>query len=748
MTRTGQPTRAPRTARPTRKTRPVGPALLEPLEPRALLTNFVGVGGAFQFDPTDNTTFALAASFSGSIDAAGGASTVYRIADINGPANAQGLPNRHLSFVGRGRLLADRTDGLLGQAESALATQFLSSRGYPVGWQILDYGHDGNWGELDFFVETATGASQADVQGHWVFSHITIDNQGGAIVALDGTADISGSTISWNASSISGGASWTSTIQSVSPSGFIQTSDGRTLSLSGDGSEMLISDLIRREGLESFGLAVRETAAGTLASLAGGYRVGLARPGNATGNELPLIYDHYYLNLKADGTFAADELGAYDLGQVTPVFDGTWTVSGSTITLTDAATGELTTFTAGAGTELLLTGFHTAAGDLPATGVATRDTPQGATLENTTVVYSIPHIDIYNRSFVYELRSDGAWRVYDLSAEAGVPVFNGNPVTWTDPADGLTYAAGATSEGLILLRGAHDGTWTLRNLTTEISGAGSVATALRVMIAPSGQVNLVGLDDSGHLLRFFQTGGANAGGLAQWGFEDIYTVELAPNGETAPVFAGELVSYATSWGGLNVGGLDASGNIWSVWWAPDQTHWHSTNLSEALGAAPIVGGLTVYLTPWQGINIGGIDNQGNLIVTWWVPGFGGEWKSNNLTAETGGPTLDATSVTSYVSSWGGLNVAALDPTSGEVKVYWWSPERTGLPTEWATTSLSQTVGSPIMPPSTDLIGTAAPDGSLNVTGVNQNGDLLRYFWQPGFGGDWEVENLSATAVAI
>ena len=80
--------------------------------------------------------------------------------------------------------------------------------------------------------------------------------------------------------------------------------------------------------------------------------------------------------------------------------------------------------------------------------------------------------------------------------------------------------------------------------------------------------------------------------------------------------------------------------------------------------------LSVYLTSWGGINIvGGAD----LGVYWWAPALGGEWRFNELTdAATGGPALIAETVTSYVTPWGGLNVAGLDQ-AGRLWVYWWSP---------------------------------------------------------------------------
>ncbi len=89
-----------------------------------------------------------------------------------------------------------------------------------------------------------------------------------------------------------------------------------------------------------------------------------------------------------------------------------------------------------------------------------------------------------------------------------------------------------------------------------------------------------------------------------------------------------------------------------MWWAPGRPRWSVSDLSAVSGAGPIVGNLAVYLTPWDGINLAGLDENGDLQVTWWVPSFGGDWETSNLTDLTGGPTFVTGSVTTYVSDWG------------------------------------------------------------------------------------------------
>ena len=151
----------------------------------------------------------------------------------------------------------------------------------------------------------------------------------------------------------------------------------------------------------------------------------------------------------------------------------------------------------------------------------------------------------------------------------------------------------------------------------------------------------------------------------------------------------------------------------------------------------------MYLTSWQGINIAGMDADGELQVTWWVPSFEGTWAQSSITELTGGPSLDPATVTSYVSTWDGLNVAGIDPATGDLTVYWWSPERTEA--GWAVSSLSDALpnGSPAVV-SGPLDGIAPRDGSLNVFGRGASNEFIRVFWTPA-SGVWAADNLSASA---
>lgn len=338
---------------------------------------------------------------------------------------------------------------------------------------------------------------------------------------------------------------------------------------------------------------------------------------------------------------------------------------------------------------------------------------------------------------LFQQSAGGVWGGVQLVAASGSPTVDGQIVTWIDPKDGRTYAASRSNSGLLLYTNISGGIWTYRNLTVEIAGSEIPAefSSLAALVGTDEIVRLAALLTNGDLVVFEQTGAGPSGGYG-WSYANI-GADLRTQGQSMPVFIGELTSYVTSWNGLNVAGLDASGDIRVVWWAPGLPLWQTSNLSDITGAPAISGGLSAYLTPWDGINLSGITPSGQLSVTWWVPGFGGEWRTNNLTQQFNGPTLTALSVSSFVTSWGGLNIAGLD-TQGEVVVYWWAPAL--LDTGWQVANLSDQILNPPLPVG-KLTGNATGTGVLSVFGASQAGHVLRYHWE--IGGVWMAEDLTA-----
>ncbi len=335
--------------------------------------------------------------------------------------------------------------------------------------------------------------------------------------------------------------------------------------------------------------------------------------------------------------------------------------------------------------------------------------------------------------------ADGLWHAaLPVQSDGGA----GPSVTWINPNTARQFVAKIQSSGLYVSERTASGTWSTINLTGSVLGAQSITSQLQVMISPEGAVHLTGLTAANELVRYIQT--PSQGGVSgAWFFENITRDKLVEYGQTMPAFDLDtpLISYSTSWGGLNIAGLDAAGNIWSIWWAPGIDHWNSSNLTAAYNAKPLSGALAVYLTSWNGINLAGLDEAGRVQVTWWVPAFGGEWRQSDLTQIAGGALFEDGTLSAYVSSWGGLNLAGRNRMTGAVEVYWWSPQRQGLAQEWSTAPLSQlVVGTPALD---RLRGLAGSDQSLSVFGTTVDGQVGRLFWLPGAA--WKYENVTLGA---
>lgn len=319
--------------------------------------------------------------------------------------------------------------------------------------------------------------------------------------------------------------------------------------------------------------------------------------------------------------------------------------------------------------------------------------------------------------------------------------------TWVAPADGKSYVAVASPEGLFVVDSSAT-TPTVRNVTAEalaaspdasaITGASTVFTS-----GPDGIVNIVGVNATGDLVRYFQTGGVS-GGQAVWAFMNITTTQLTPNGIATPVFASNLVSYVSDWGGLNVAGLNAAGQVNTVWWAPGVPHWWANNISLESGTPPymVEVGLTAYQTPWGGLNLAGMDEQGDVIVQWWAPDFGAApWATTNLTESFGGTPLDAVGLTSFVLPWGALNIAGVTP-DGDLVNYWWVP---GFD-QWVISSIRDATAEPNPERLTGaMAAVGAPNGVASIIGESASGDIVRYMWQPGNGATWHSENVTGIA---
>ncbi len=353
----------------------------------------------------------------------------------------------------------------------------------------------------------------------------------------------------------------------------------------------------------------------------------------------------------------------------------------------------------------------------------------------------------------FQLIDNAEWRGRSLTGLAGTLSEDGDLAVFVDPKDGITYAVtlGRITAGenvgngtVTLYRELSDGTFgdatTLNDPSFSSQG---IANRLTVFVSADNRVHIIGLNEDGQLIMFYQTGNRLEGDPTRWEwfYQNVELAHLEPNGQTTPAWVDELTVYVAPWNGMNIAGLTADGDAEVVWWAPGQEFWLTDNLSELTNLPTLVGGLTSYVTPWGGLNVAGIDTSGDLQVVWWVPGFGTQWEASNMTTQFDGAKLDPITVSSYVTPWGGLNIAGIDIDSGEAVVYWWAPALT----DWISEPLEFNKDPDDPLPSGRLLAINNGD-QLNLFGPADTGEVIRLYWNPGDGGIWGLQNLTRISV--
>lgn len=343
---------------------------------------------------------------------------------------------------------------------------------------------------------------------------------------------------------------------------------------------------------------------------------------------------------------------------------------------------------------------------------------------------------------MYQQNAQGGWTVRNLTTATGGPSISGDVLTFS--LGDVTYSVARGATGLTLYTQTGTSTFTARNLTAELAGQNAVnAGNLTIFKDVAGNVNIAGIADNGNLVMY---SGALSGSNVTWSFTNLSVAHLGARGLNTPQFVGKLVSWVTSWNGLNIGGLDQAGRVQSVWWAPgiDRNLWTTSDLSTITGAPTIAGQLTVYVTGWDAVNIIGGDTTGQVFTTWWMPSFvasGATWRTDNLSTLFGFPTLQNTTLASWTTPWGATNIVGIG-ADGSTSLYWWSP---ALGANWQFVKLSDFIQNATRM-TNSVTGYTAPNGFINLVGASSSGDVIRYFWNIA-SDTWSSENLTATAIA-
>lgn len=378
--------------------------------------------------------------------------------------------------------------------------------------------------------------------------------------------------------------------------------------------------------------------------------------------------------------------------------------------------------------------------DIGAFEWGTTSSPRGSSDDDNThrvvTVNALGHVLVFEEGWTFE----------NLQEKTGSPHAMGAAVIWTDPKDGLTYVAAASQNGLLLFTRSETGAWSFRNLQTETGARASPVRDLTCFVSVRRRIVVIaGITAAGDVVAFRQTLDAASGGGRAFAFVDI-SADLASQGQATPDLTG-LTSYVPSWDTWHLAGIDTHGRIQSIWINtnnPSFTKWRVNDLSAITGAPPIASQLTVTLTSWGGINLTGLDQAGNLLTTWWVPRFGGKWAVSNLTAINSGPALVGGSLTSYTTPWGGINYVGFD-AGGTVRVYWWVPSFIG---RWAVNPLLPASTPSEMIPTGTLTSSSSARGTLSVYGLNTDGHVLRMSWQPSGSSAWAIEDLTEIAEKV
>jgi cyclophilin family peptidyl-prolyl cis-trans isomerase len=272
---------------------------------------------------------------------------------------------------------------------------------------------------------------------------------------------------------------------------------------------------------------------------------------------------------------------------------------------------------------------------------------------------------------LYKNTTGNTWTVRNLNDEiSGADLITSSLTTFT--LNGLVYIVGLAADGDFLLfrqtGGQANGgyAWTSRNLSTSdllinnIDTTPNFTSPLSAYVPSWNVPTIVGLDAGGDIQAVWFTQG-------KWAAINLSDITHAPP------MVGVISPYLTSWNAINLTGTDADGNVLVTWWVPSfGGSWVQTNLSTLKsGPTLAVGSVATYVTPWGGTNILGRNADGDLVAYWWAPTLGaGNWQIANLSdiitgaEQTLGPAYGFSSPSGVVNIFG----TAAD---GELIRYWW-----------------------------------------------------------------------------
>ena len=729
------------------------PCSLEQLEARVLLTGVAAIG-------FDTTLFGVITAFviEADVDDATGAVTGDpRFADVTGLGPPASPFWGTFTDSANGGFVASYLSPHTG-FDNEWGARFFDSDGYTAGWYTgYDDGSPPTAFGFSMLVERPSDATITDIQGAWVYSLFQFD--GLSLTGRDyaGAFTVGGSSFTVVATSITGAPPVIASHQIIASDaeGEYETNNGLHMFLSADKSLMLVVDARSGDGRQSIGVAYRADVAASVTSVAGDFRTTTVTDAFATQQGVEPI-DESLLRLRDDGTFAFLDLTDYDAGVITETDTGTYTIAGGVITLDAPGVGTVSFTITDNGRNLIPTRLDIGALSNPVNmfGLATR-IPGTGPVDSTILDVALPHRASDGTPQVFERRTDGSWVKVDLLAITGNNVIDASKVTqvesFTDRVSGRLVVAVVADSDLWVFTRTGAGFWSSRNLSDQLNAQPITSNITFVQdlgtdldASTDDRTTIAAIDAFGDLVFFNQTGATDGFGDPVFSYTNLSDSVLGPGGYATPFFADDIVSYTQSWNGRNVAGLDASGDIWSIWTAPGLGGaWRVSNLSQITGAPPLAGGLAPYVQPWGGTNLAALNIAGEVLVTWWAPGLGGTWYTNNFTTQFNGPNFAAGSTTSWVFSWGGSNIGGLDESTGEVVFFWWAPFQN--PDTWRVARLTEPLPPSLPRPVGAMRSFVTDDDQANVYGSGAGNELIRLSWEPG-DTNWTIENISSLAM--
>lgn len=218
---------------------------------------------------------------------------------------------------------------------------------------------------------------------------------------------------------------------------------------------------------------------------------------------------------------------------------------------------------------------------------------------------------------------------------------------------------------------------------------------------------------------------------------NTWTARDLTAGINAPGLTGDLTVYQPNWGSIHIGGLDVRGHAVNYWWAPGLDDWQYSDLTSLVSGPTMSGGLTSWVAPWGALNLAGLNDDGEIVVYWWVPGLS-SWQNLNMTTRFDGPSLGG-QLAAFVTPWGAMNILGLNEF-GNATAYWWVPGAG----DWNISDLTAITHTSSF--AQGLSATLSTDGGINVFGLDSGDRLNVLRWTPS-SGRWADTDITTSVTA-